>query len=206
MYRIQKNEIKALGLDFYAFGFNHNFRMFKILDRIIGVCAGSPESTSFAETGDRYVISIVVRESRLYQIKRLTVNSMKLFENRIDCSDLVTMGPLKELLENSRSKKTIQRIVLEGTRNFVLRLHELQKYKGEFFKLEIIDRSVPTIDSLIEEFQYEGTLRGEFFKIMKDRMDRGDLPHEIDMKDLAVSLGVITRDGFENLEDWLCNM
>ena len=41
VYRIQKNDIRTVGLDFYAFGFNHNFRMFKIMDRIIGVCPGS---------------------------------------------------------------------------------------------------------------------------------------------------------------------
>ncbi|HOD15432.1 MAG TPA: metallophosphoesterase [Spirochaetota bacterium] len=206
VYRIQKNEIRALGLDFYAFGFNHNFRMFKILDRIIGVCAGSPESTSFDETGDRYVISIIVRENRLYQIKRLTVNSMKLYEDRIDCAGLVTMGPLKELLENNKSKKSIQRLVLEGPRDFVLRLDDLQKYRNEFFRMDIIDRSIPTIDALIEEFQYENTLRGEFFKLLKERIDGGGMPHEIDMKDLAVSLATVTRNGFNNLEEWLCNM
>lgn len=206
VYRIQKNEIRALGLDFYAFGFNHNFRMFKILDRIVGVCAGSPESTSFGETGDRYVISIIIRENRLYQIKRLTINSMKLHESRIDSAGLVTMGPLKELLENNKSKKSIQRLVLEGSRDFVLRLDELQKYRSEFFKLDIVDQSVPTIDALIEEFQYENTLRGEFFKLLKEKIDGNGMPHDIDMKDLAVSLAAVTRDGFYNLEDWLCNM
>ncbi|OHD62717.1 MAG: hypothetical protein A2176_12855 [Spirochaetes bacterium RBG_13_51_14] len=206
VYRVQKNDIRSPGLDFYAFGFNHNFKMFKILDRIIGVCPGSPESTSFDETGDRYVISIVIKENRLYQIKRLTVNSMKLYNNSIDCSGLMTMGPIKELLENNKSKKAIQRMVLSGGRDFILRHDELQKYKNEFFKLDIIDQSIPTIDSLIEEFQYENSLRGEFYKILKEQIDQNNLPHDIEMKDLVVSLNKITRDGFENLEDWLCSL
>lgn len=206
VYRLQKNDIRSLGLDFYSFGFGHNFRMFKIMDRIIGVCPGSPESTSFGETGDRYAISIVIKENRLYQLKRLTVNSMKLYENRIDCAGLVTMGPVKELLENNKSKKAIQRLVLTGVRDFVLRDYELQKYKTEFFKLDIVDQSVPTIDSLIEEFQYENSLRGEFYKILKEQIDQNNLPHDIDRLDLAVSLNKMTRDGFENLEVWLCNL
>ncbi len=206
VYRLQKNDIKTLGLDFYAFGYCHSFKMFKIMDRIIGVCPGSPEATSFDESGDRYVISIVIKENRLYQIKRLTVNSMKLYRDQVDCSDLVTMGPIKELLENNKSKKAIQQIILTGERDFVLRQYEIQKYKNDFFRLDFIDQSVPTIDSLIEEFQYENSLRGEFYKIIKEQIDQGGLPHDIDKADLAVSLNKITRDGFKNLEEWLCSL
>jgi len=206
VYRLQKNDIKALGLDFYAFGFCHSFKMFKIMDRIIGVCPGTPEATTFDEMGDRYVISIVIKENRLYQIKRLTVNSMKLYRNLVDCSDLVTMGPIKELLENNKSKKTIQQIIMTGKRDFVLRQYELQKYKSELFRLDLVDRSEPTIDSLIEEYQYENTLRGEFYKIIKEQIDQGGLPHDIDKGDLAASLNKITRDGFTNLEEWLCSI
>ncbi len=206
VYRLQKNDIKTLGLDFYAFGFCHSFKMFKIMDRIIGVCPGSPEATSFDEPGDRYVISIVIKDNRLYQIKRLTVNSMRLYRNHVDCTDLVTMGPIKELLEDNKSKKTIQQVILTGGRDFVLRQYELQKYKNEFFRVDIIDQSVPSIDSLIEEFQYENSLRGEFYKIIKEQIDQNGLPYDIDKGDLAASLNKITRDGFKNLEDWLCNL
>jgi len=206
VYKLQKNDIKALGLDFYSFGFSHNFKMFKISDRIIGVCPGSPESTSFDETGDRYVVSIVIKDNKLYQIKRLTVNSMKLYKNSFDCSNLVTMGPMKELLEVNKSKKVIQRLIITGERKFVLHKNDLEKYNNEFFKLDIIDESMPTIDALIEEFQYENTLRGEFFKILKEQIDQNNVPHDIDIKDLAKSLDIITRFGFNNLEDWLCTI
>lgn len=206
VYRIQKHDIKSLGLDFYAFGFNHNFRMFKIMERIVGVCPGSSESTSFNETGDRYVISIIIRENKLFQIKRLTVNTMKLYRNTVDCSGLITMGPIKELLENNKSKKVIQKLILAGPRNFVLRHEELKKYSGEFFRLDIIDDSVPTLDSLVEEFQYENSIRGEFYKILKDQIDQNRIPHDIDLADLSLSLNRMTRDGFGNLEEWLCNL
>jgi DNA repair exonuclease SbcCD nuclease subunit len=206
VYRFQKQDIRTLGLDFYAFGYNHNFRMYKVMDRIMGVCPGSSEATSFNETGDRYVTSIVIKENKLYQIKRLTVNSMKLYKNCVDCSGLVTMGPLKELLENNKSKKVIQRLVLTGGRDFVLRRDELLKYKNDFFKLDVVDRSIPTLDSLIEEFQYENSLRGEFFKILKEQVDRTSILHDIDRADLAASLNTITQDGFKDLEDWLCNL
>lgn len=206
VYRIQKNDIRTVGLDFYAFGFNHNFRMFKIMDRIIGVCPGSPESTSFNEAGDRYVISIVIKENRLYQIKRLTVNSMKLYRNEIDCSELVTMGPIKEILESNKSKKAIQQLLLSGRRDFVLYRQDLESFKNEFYTLEIIDRSEPTLEALIEEFQNEPTLRGEFYKLIKEQIDRDGIPHDVEKNDFAASLNRITRDGFENLEDWLCSL
>jgi DNA repair exonuclease SbcCD nuclease subunit len=206
VYKLQKNDIRALGLDFYAFGFCHNFRMFKIIDRIIGVCPGSPEATSFDEMGDRYIISVTIKDNKLHQIKRLTVNSMKLHQHRFDCSGMTTMGPIKELLENNKSKKMIQKIIISGGRDFVLHENELRKYQDYFFKLDIIDESNPTVESLIEEFQYENSLRGEFYKILKEHIDRNDIPHDIDEKDLARSLNTITRKGFHDLEEWLCTM
>ncbi len=206
VYKLQKNDIKALDLDFYSFGFSHSFKMFKIGDRIIGVCPGSPESTSFEEPGDRYVISMIIRDNKLFQIKRLTVNSMKVYKNCFDCSTLVTAGPLKELLDVNKSKKAVQQLVITGERKFVLHRSELEKYYDEFFRLEIIDESAPTIGALIEEFQYENTLRGEFYKILKEQIDRNKIPHDIDIKDLARSLHAITRFGFNNLEDWLCTI
>ncbi|MBN2077525.1 MAG: metallophosphoesterase [Spirochaetes bacterium] len=192
-------------LDFYAFAFSHRFRMFKILDRIVGVCPGSPEATERDETGDRYAVSIVIRDNRLYQLKRLTVNSMRLHHDRIDCSDLVTMGPIKDLLEGNRSKKAIQRLVLAGERNFVLRRNELKEYAGDFFRLDIDDRSVPTLDAMVEEFMDEGTLRGEFFRLLKERIAAG-MPDDVDARDLALSLDRITRHGYADLEEWLCGL
>ena len=206
VYKLQKNDIKTLELDFYAFGFCHNFKMFKIMDRIIGVCPGSPEATTFDETGDRYVISVIIKENKLYQIKRLTVNSMKLHRHLFDCSGMATTGPIKELLENNKSKKIIQKLIITGERDFVLHESELLKYKNDFFRLDIIDESIPTVESLIEEFQYENSLRGEFYKTLKEHIDRNDIPHDIDAKDLAKSLNKITRNGFHNLEEWLCTM
>ncbi len=206
VYRIQKNDIRTVGLDFYAFGFNHNFRMFKIMDRIIGVCPGTPESTSLNELGDRYVISIVIKENRLYQIKRLTVNSMKLFKNSVDCSDLVTMGPIKELLEGNKSKKAVQLLLLSGRRDFVLHRQDLEEYEKDFHTLVIDDRSEPTLEALVEEFQNEKTLRGEFYRLIKEQIDRDGIPRDIDRSDFAASLNRISKDGFENLEEWLCNL
>jgi hypothetical protein len=116
------------------------------------------------------------------------------------------MGPMKELLEVNKSKKVIQRLIITGERKFVLHKNDLEKYNNEFFKLDIIDESMPTIDALIEEFQYENTLRGEFFKILKEQIDQNNVPHDIDIKDLAKSLDIITRFGFNNLEDWLCTI
>ena len=203
---IQKDARRSFGLDFYAIGGCHSFKMIRAMDRIIGVCPGTPEATSFSESGDRYIISIVISENRITQIKRLTINSVRLHEDEIDCSRLVTMGPIKEILENNQSKKVVQRLVLKGERDFVLRLHDLQKYKNDFFRLDIIDESVPTIDALIEEFQYENTLRGEFYKILKERIKESGVLQNVDPRDLSATLARITRDGFVGLEEWLCSL
>lgn len=205
VHRLRKEGRREPELDFYAFAFSHRFRMFKSLDRIVGVCPGSPEAATPEETGDRYAVSIVVRDSRLYQLKRLTVNTMRLHHDRVDCSDLVTMGPIKDLLERNRSKKAIQRLVLAGERDFVLRRDELGEYAREFSRLDIDDRSVPTLDALVEEFMNDSALTGEFFRILKERVAAG-IPADIDARDLALSLERITRQGYADLEEWLCGL
>jgi len=55
-----RDEIRSLNLDFYALGHNHNFRIFKSRNRVIGAYPGSPEAVGPNETGERYVLSITI--------------------------------------------------------------------------------------------------------------------------------------------------
>jgi DNA repair exonuclease SbcCD nuclease subunit len=87
MFKIPKNMIKSLSLDFYALGYSHSFRMFKILNRIIGAYPGSPEPVSINETGDRYAISVSIMNNEIFHIKRLSVNSVKINEIILNCTE-----------------------------------------------------------------------------------------------------------------------
>ena len=71
-----RDEIRSLNLDFYALGHNHNFRIFKSRNRVIGDYPGSPEAVGPNETGERYVLSIAIENGEIIQIKRLAVNTI----------------------------------------------------------------------------------------------------------------------------------
>ena len=206
IYKLNKKDMRILDLDFYTLGHNHSFKMFKVMDKIIGVCSGSPESVFPEETGDRFVISISIENNEIAQIRRLTVNSLKLCSDCFDCSQLTTVGPIKELLENNKSNTVIQKLRLFGDRDFLFGCDKFEKYKSKFNKLEVIDNSIPSMECLLEEYQYENSLRGEFYKVLKEQIDRNGISNKIDLPDLAATLNEMTRHGFNNLEEWLCKL
>jgi len=202
----RKSEFKSMGLDFYALGHSHNFKMFKILDRIIGAHPGSPEATSPDETGDRYIISILIRDDEIFQIKRLSVNSVRLKEVEFDCSEFKSQKPMIHDLKAMKSQKEILRIVLTGERNFVLDHEGFESLREAFFDLEIADRSVPTVDSLVRQYSGEDSIRGKFFKILGEKLKQGGLPEEIDVDDFPKILNILVKDGIDPLEGWLCDI
>jgi DNA repair exonuclease SbcCD nuclease subunit len=208
-YKLQKQDLKNLGLDFYALGHRHNFKLFKIADKIIGAYPGTPEATSFNETGDRYAISMYIKENAISQIRRLAVNTMKLHENIFNCEEYKSLDSLYELLNTNKSKKVVQRIVFSNYRTFKLDYVGIKKYETFFYDLQIVDQSFPSLDLLVSEFENEDTIRGEFFRIFKnfrEKLSQNDILNEIDIKDMAETLHMITNYEVESLEEWLCNL
>ncbi len=201
--RLRKKDIKSLDLDFYALGHHHQFRLFKSLGRIIGAYPGSPEATSFNESGDRYVLSMVIKENEIYQIKRLTVNSAMLKETVIDCTELSDSNTILEELNNNASSQAIHKMILKGKRDFMLDYHAIDGFNKDYYKLYFEDQSIPSIDVLIDEFNKEETLRGEFFSILKERKKIG-VPVEIDMMRLSDILNQIIKTGLYSTEEFLC--
>ena len=204
-YSIDKNDIRELDLDFYALGHNHKFKIFKAVDRIIGVYPGSPESSSYKETGDRYVISIEINNNEIQYIKRLTVNSLKIDEIVYDCSNGKDFNSVMEDMLEKKSKRVIQRLILKGERNFEIP-KQLKILKNVFYNFQIIDESNFSLDFLLNEYADENSIRGEFYKILKEKIEQNEISKEIDLKDLAISLNILTKKGFESLEEWLCNL
>jgi DNA repair exonuclease SbcCD nuclease subunit len=204
VYVLKKNDIKSLNLDFYALGHHHFFKLFKFQNRLIGAYPGSPEAVSFNETGDRYVLSISVDNNEICQIKRLTVNSLRLKDSALDCERILTSSELAGTLLQERSEKTVLRAVLTGERRFKLGENFADELSREFHRLIFIDRSFPTLDLLMDEFAGENSLRGEFFSCLKEKISVKDVPADVDLKDVARVLNSVSREGHYSPEDWTC--
>ncbi len=204
VYILQKSDIKSLNLDFYALGHHHFFRLFKFQNRIIGAYPGSPEAVSFNETGDRYVLSISIENNEIYQIKRLTVNAVKLKDVALDCTEARSCMDLTEILQKNRSPRTLLRITLNGFRKFHLGEDLYNEFASEYYKLILEDKTSPSMDILIEEFSRENSLRGEFYTFLRDKMAQQDFPADVDLEEISRILNGISRKGHYSPEEWLC--
>ncbi len=181
---LNREDIKNTNFDFYALGHQHQFKLFKSFGRIIGAYPGTPEATAFSEQGERYALSMTISNNEINQIKRLTINSVKLLETEIECSELSDMDALLDELENNVSPQTILKLILKGNRDFLLDKRALREYEKKYFKLLLENQSIPTLETLITENIKDDTLSGEFFLILKRRLGNG-LSLDIDQTVLA---------------------
>jgi len=203
---IEKKHLKKLDLDFYAIGSNHNFKIFKLFDRVIGVCPGSPEAVNEDETGDRYVVSLFIKNNLMTKLRRLSVNSMRIIHTAIDCSNTDSSESIFESLKKNRSQNTIQHVVLTGERKFTISENEINDCKGKFCDLIITDKSYPPFENLIRMYEQEDSTRGEFFNILKELDKSGKIPENIDQNNLSKILSRITNSTCNSMEDLLCDL
>ncbi|MBN2038966.1 MAG: metallophosphoesterase [Spirochaetes bacterium] len=199
--RIGKKDIISSSLDFYALGHHHQFQLFKSNDHYIGAYPGSPESVTLDEKGERYALSITVKDDEIFQIKRLTVNTSFIEHLAFDCTDSDKEALTSVIKDADPGQNKVLKIILTGTRNFRFNIKEITEKKLQSIYFE--DESIPGIYLLIDEFSRDETIRGEFFKILKEK-EGTDLFKKMDNKILSNVLGEIIYSGAYTLED-LCS-
>jgi len=207
-FSMEKNRslIKGGTFDFFAMGSMHNFRMFKVHDRIIGVYPGSPEACDFTESGERYVVSMQVHGNTIQNIKRLSVNSVRLKSELVDCGAYGEIESLLEDISRKATKRELLKITLEGNRDFALTDDFTEKLKAKYFDVIYEDVSLPTFDSFYEQFCGEESIRGETFRILKDRMTNREEDGDIPSDSIRMMLKKLIDGGIDDVEEWLCDM
>jgi DNA repair exonuclease SbcCD nuclease subunit len=171
---IKKDDIKKMNLDFYALGKNHNFKMFRFSDRIIGAYPGSPEACSIDETGDRFAVSMEIDKNILHNIKRIAVNTVKILGDEIDCSTIINQDILFEKIKSTYPENSIVNILLTGERDFIIE-NNFKTELSEYFRgLKITDISQPTLKIMIDENIKNPSLEGIFFQILNQRVNGAD--------------------------------
>jgi len=167
---IKKDDIKKMNLDFYALGKNHNFRMFRFANRIIGAYPGSAEPCSINETGDRYAISIDIEDNALSNIKRIAVNTGKILTDEIDCSTIINQNTLFEKIKSTYPYKSIVNIILTGERDFLIENSFNTAFSEHFRGLKITDISLPSLKVMIEENIEGDDLKEIFFQTLNEQI------------------------------------
>ena len=203
VYKLPREAIKSLNLDFYALGHNHNFKLYKYQNRIIGAYPGTPEATCSDETGDRYVLSISISDSDITQIKRLAVNTLRLEELHIDCARINSQVELVNTINAAASPRTVLRVTLAGRRSFPVDgiFNALQDKCADF---RLLDNSIPDLHLMIMQYASEQTLRGTLLKNLQGKIKDNKLPGDIDQYILSEILHRIHTSNKFTPEEWLC--
>ncbi len=206
-FSLEKNRslISGSTIDFFAMGSMHSFRMFKVHSRIIGVYPGSPEAMDLTEEGERYVVSMKVDENEIQSIKRLSVNSIRLKNETVDCSTYGEIDTLVDDFSSKASRRDLLKLVLEGDRDFPLSGNILEKLKKSYYDILIEDRTLPTLSSYYEEYCDEESIRGETFRILKERLKNRGTDDEVSPHEIRMILKKLMENGIDAAEEWLCD-
>ena len=169
---IKKKNIKKMNLDFYALGKNHTFKMFKLDNKIIGAYPGSSESCSIDEIGEKFAVTMEIESAELQSIKKIAVNTPKIFGGEIDCSDIFDQSALSEKIKSSYPADAIINITLSGDRDFMIESNFADEI-SQFFKAgKITDISIPSLKIMIEENMSNDSLKGVFFQMLNEKIDK----------------------------------
>ncbi len=189
-----KSEMMNSGVDFFALGHHHQFKLFKHNRRVIGAYAGSPEAVSFEEKGDRYALSFTISGGEISQIKRLTVNSITVDECTLFCSDFDSMSGLSAAIEQKKSEKKALKVTLRGMRNYSIKREELDQMRSGFYRLDIDDLSEPSLDAIIAQYEGEQTFRGDFIKLLASEYRAGKIPPGVSPDDISRVLWAFMKE------------
>jgi DNA repair protein SbcD/Mre11 len=195
------SDMKSLELDFYALGHNHFFKLYKYQNEIIGAYPGSPEASDASECGDRYVLSLTVSGDEITQIKRLTVNSVTILSSDFDCSQNSAFQ-LTELLEKNASPKTAYTLTLTGMRAYPIPWERIKAYSERYYRLDVLDESELSLLELIDDYSSENSMRGDYFKILKEHISNGTF--DADPRQMSRILSLVINNEKPVPEDWLC--
>lgn len=199
-----KNEMMNSGVDFFALGHHHQFKIFKHNRRVIGAYAGSPEAVTFEEKGERYVLSFAISGGEISQIKRLTVNSITVDECTLFCSDFDSMSKLGVAIEEKKSEKKSLKVTLRGVRNFPIKHDRLNEVGSGFYRLVVDDLSEPSLDALIAQYEGEQTFRGDFINLLASEYKEGKIPPFISPDEISRVLWSFMKEKQTSREDKQC--
>jgi hypothetical protein len=200
---INRSTIKRLNLDFYALGYSHHFKMFKVHNRIIGAYAGSPEAASPSETGDRYVISLTIEKNAIKNIKRLSVNTYSIDEKEVDCGTYSSTEELRNAIIELSSKKSCCKLTLKGLCDYHPGKDDFTDLKDYFYSLETVLDYSTSLKALIAEYGKEHSLRGDFFQILRSMNEDRVIPSDVHEDYLTRVLTRIIVKGSGALEEEL---
>ena len=181
-FPLSRREMRGRGVHYFALGHYHAFRDLAE-EGLPGCYPGSPEALGIEEEGERFVVLAEVDRERA-RIEPLAVNARKALRVEVDCSGASNREEVMERLRGKVFSKELEgqmvELVLVGEvepeveadpegMEAVLREEVRREGRGPLF-LRVRSRLSPRYD--IEQLKKERTVRGEFVRLMLERIER----------------------------------
>lgn len=188
---ITADEIKNSGMNYIAIGNFHGMQDVSQGD-IVSWYAGSPESIAFDQKNSGYVLSVEI------DAKGTRVEPIKVGERRFDQLDLALDNiadshELKNEILKEADKKLVRKVVLSGFAhpNIFIDEEAIEGELGEnFFKLIVVDNSVPQISEISSEKYSQDMIVGQFVLLAKEMIEKSESAAEKEIMQKVLQLGL----------------
>ena len=187
-----KSDIGSSPFDYVALGHIHKGTGVQCENGVFWAYPGCMEGRGFDETGYKGVLAGTLEKGKAeLSFCRISKRRYEIAECDVDgCGQL-------EALERARSvarpfgEDTILRLVLTGvTKEGILLLPETVAFDtGTTPTIEIVDRT--TVNPGYTDLETSATIKGVFYRLMREKIDRGEATEE------ALKYGLLALDGKE---------
>ena len=191
---LKLSQLAKTGMDYIALGHLHAYQEHRA-GSIPVVYPGTLEGTRFkpGEEGERFLVVTTLTGRKSVELELLPWNQRTLQSDHLDLEEEVveSEGELAELIrERYADPDKLLRLHLVGTAPFVIDTTAVQdRLSGDFFWLDLRDRTNIFDSSLIETWEQEETIRGLYVRKLKARLKSAS-EDERQGIELALKLGV----------------
>lgn len=162
--------LKHWGLDYVALGHYHSYETLTDGGRIWACYPGSPEGKRFGENGPRHC-ALVSLDAGTVSIEAIPVQTRMLEERTLDLSGCENIEAAVTAISALANPNLLLRLTLTGIVESPLALDLLQgRCGGDFFHLELLDRTRLFDSDFAKRIVAEETVRGLFVRRLQDRM------------------------------------
>ncbi|NIQ98211.1 MAG: DNA repair exonuclease [Desulfuromonadales bacterium] len=153
---VDADMLRRWGLDYVALGNRRTWREIGDEKTTHGIFPGTPEGTSFRETGQRHCALVTLGEGTP-QVEKLVVNSRTLEEAKIDLTGVESNHAIGRAIAEHAHPEVILRAVLKGQPAIPPDLPELHaQVHDQFAGLVLEDRTVLTEGAFAEKLRKLG--------------------------------------------------
>lgn len=196
-----QDQLKKLNAKYVALGHFHQFNDLSLQNTSI-YYTGTPEGTSFTESGQRFAILAELNSSEC-KINKIQINRRSFIKHKFDVSGMTNQNSLYEKLREEIKKisnnENLIHISLTGTLSFSPNLQEIgNRLSSDFFYMSLENNTTPFLN--LDELKNLSTLAGEFTRKLEEKKNKAGSLEEKIILDKALAYGLKALMGKEEIE------